>query len=168
MKEHIPLWLWLWTLGFTFPLWCRHNHKRNHNHKKMTDHFLMIIIMSIISVFMIVFFGALSYINVFMTMFMIVMSPEGTSPQPTKTHARLYQISKCIPYNSSGYCNKPRSQPLEHFHPYGTVEGEICHCYTCKNIPKSHRLSLLMDLRVYCHHVFPRSHEDSCSRHIPG
>ena len=56
----------------------------------------MIIIMSIISVFMIMFFGVLSDINVFMTMIMIVMSPEGTSPQPTKTHARLYPFDKPI------------------------------------------------------------------------
>ena len=56
----------------------------------------MIIIMSIISVFMIMFFGVLSDINVFMTMIMIVMSPEGTSPQPTKTHARFYPFDKPI------------------------------------------------------------------------
>ena len=56
----------------------------------------MIIIMSIISVFMIMFFGVLSDINVFMTMIMIVMSPEGTSPQPTKTHALFYPFDKPI------------------------------------------------------------------------
>ena len=77
-------------------------------------------------------------------------------------------MSNCIPYDSSRFCNNPRSQPLEPFHPYGTVEGEICHCYTRKNIPKSHRFSLLMDLRVYCHHVSPRSHKNSCFRNIPG
>ena len=60
------------------------------------DYFLMIIIMSIISVLMIVFFGVLSDINVLMTMIMIVMSPEGTRPQPTKTHARLYPFGKPI------------------------------------------------------------------------
>ena len=45
---------------------------------------------------MIVFFGVLSDINVFMTMIMIVMSPEGTSTQPTKTHERLYPFDKPI------------------------------------------------------------------------
>ena len=77
-------------------------------------------------------------------------------------------MSKCIPYDSSLYCNKQRSQLLEHFHPYGTVEGEICHCYTCKNVLKSHRFLLSMDLRVYCHHVSPSSHKNSCFRNIPG
>ena len=54
------------AIGFTFQLRYRHNHKRNHDQKKMMDYFLMIIIMSIISVLMIVFFGVLSDINVLM------------------------------------------------------------------------------------------------------
>ena len=54
--SHIMIMTMNAILGFTFPLRYRHNHKRNHNHKKMIDHFLMIIIMSIISVYMITFF----------------------------------------------------------------------------------------------------------------
>ena len=77
-------------------------------------------------------------------------------------------MSNCIPYDSSRFCNNPRTQPLEPFHPYGTVEAEICQCYTRKDIPKSHRFWLLMDLRVYRHHVSPRSHKNSCFRNIPG
>ena len=84
------------AIGFTFQLRYRHNYKRNHDQKKMMDYFLMIIITSIISVLMIVFFGVLSDINVLMTMIMVVMSPEGTRPQPTKTHARLYPFGKPI------------------------------------------------------------------------
>ena len=62
----------------------------------MTDHFLMIIIMSIISVYMISFFWRF---NRHKRLYdydyaMIVMSLGGTSPQPTKTHTRLYPFDK--------------------------------------------------------------------------
>ena len=62
----------------------------------MTDHFLMIIIMSIIRVYMITFFWRF---NRHKRLYdydyaMILMSLGGTSPQPTKTHARLYPFDK--------------------------------------------------------------------------
>ena len=55
--------------------------RRKHNHKKMTDHFVMIMMMSIIKISMIMFFGVPTATKTpLMTMIMIIMSLVGTSP----------------------------------------------------------------------------------------
>ena len=60
----------------------------------MTEHFLMIMIMSIISVFMIIFFWRLHYdisdMNATTTMIMIVMSLEETSIKGMRNFVCLF------------------------------------------------------------------------------